>query len=178
MLLFWGCDPETTTWGWGGQTVSRLCYWFTELGIKQIYICPDLNYGAAVHADKWIPILPNTDAALHLAIAYLWITEGTYDKEYVATHTVGFDKFEEYVLGKEDGVPKTPRWAAKITGVPARIIKALAREWASHRTSISHCNGGPGIRGPYSTEPAKLEVILLGIQVLGKPGCHQLSLIE
>jgi trimethylamine-N-oxide reductase (cytochrome c) len=27
----------------------------------------------AVHADKWIPVLPNTDAALQLAIAYTWI---------------------------------------------------------------------------------------------------------
>ena len=57
MLLFWGCDPETTPWGWDGQIVSRLCYWFTDLGIKQVYVCPDLNYGAAVHADKWIPIM-------------------------------------------------------------------------------------------------------------------------
>jgi molybdopterin guanine dinucleotide-containing S/N-oxide reductase-like protein len=178
MMLFWGCDPETTTWGWGGQMSSRLCYWFTELGIKQIYICPDVNYGTAVHADKWIPILPNTDAALQLAIAYLWIIQGTYDKEYVATHTVGFEKFEEYVLGKEDGIPKTPKWAAEITGVPARIIKALAREWASHKTCTVHGNGGPFIRGPYSTEPARLEVILLGMQGLGKPGCHQFTTIE
>jgi anaerobic selenocysteine-containing dehydrogenase len=178
MLLFWGCDPETTPWGWGGQLVSRLCYWFTELGIKQVYICPDVNYGTAVHADKWIPIRPNTDAALQLAIAYVWITEGTYDKEYVATHAVGFGKFEEYVLGKEDGIAKTPEWAEEKTAIPSWTIKALAREWASKRTSIPHSNGGPYIRGPYSTEPARLEVILLGMQGLGKPGCHQLSMIE
>ncbi|GAI56555.1 unnamed protein product, partial [marine sediment metagenome] len=121
LILFWGCDPETTPWGWGGQMASRFCYWFKELGIKSIYVCPDVNYGAAVHADRWIPIKPNTDAALQLAIAYIWITQGTYDKEYVATHTFGFDKFEKYVLGKEDGIPKAPSWAAKITGIPARI---------------------------------------------------------
>jgi len=178
MILFWGCDPETTTWGWGGQTVSRLCYWFTELGIKQIYICPDLNYGAAVHADKWIPILPNTDAALHLGIAYYWITNDLYDKEYVATHTVGFDQFKDYVLGKEDGIPKTLSWASKKTGIPTRIIKVLAREWAAKATSICHSNGGPGVRSPYSTEPCRLEVVLLGMQGLGKPGCHQLTMIE
>ncbi|MBE3581542.1 MAG: molybdopterin-dependent oxidoreductase [Thermoanaerobacteraceae bacterium] len=108
MMVFWGCDPETTPWGWGGQQASRLCFWFRELGIKSIYICPDLNYGAAVHADKWIPVRPNTDAALQLAIAYTWITEDTYDKEYVATHTYGFDEFKKYVLGEEDGIPKTP----------------------------------------------------------------------
>ncbi len=178
LLLFQGGDPETTPWGWGGQLASRLCYWFTQLGIKQIYICPDLNYGAAVHADKWIPILPNTDAALQLAIAYIWITEGTYDKDYVATHTYGFEKFEEYILGKEDGIAKTPTWAAGKTGVPTRIIKALAREWAAKTTTIAHGNGGPFIRGPYSSEPARLEVCLLAMQGLGKPGVHQVKMIE
>ena len=47
MVLFWGCDPETTPWGFNGQVASRICYWFSEIGIKCIYICPDLNYGAA-----------------------------------------------------------------------------------------------------------------------------------
>jgi molybdopterin guanine dinucleotide-containing S/N-oxide reductase-like protein len=178
LLLFWGCDPETTPWGFDGQQASRLCYWFSEIGIKSIYICPDLNYGAAVHADKWIPIRPGTDAALQLAIAYVWITQGSYDKEYIATHSVGFDKFAEYVLGREDGIPKTPGWAAGITGVPSRIIKALAREWASKSTSIVHGNGGPGIRSPYSTENGRLEVLLLAMQGLGKPGVHQVKMIE
>jgi molybdopterin guanine dinucleotide-containing S/N-oxide reductase-like protein len=178
LLLFWGCDPETTPWGFNGQMSSRLCYWFTKLGIKSVYICPDLNYGAAVHGDKWIPILPNTDAALQLAIAYIWITENTYEKEYVATHTVGFDKFKDYVLGQEDGIPRTPEWAHTKCGIPAWTIKALAREWASMRTSIAHGNGGCYIRGPYSTEPGRLEVILLGMQGLGRPGCHQVKMLE
>jgi trimethylamine-N-oxide reductase (cytochrome c) len=178
LLLFWGCDQETTTWGWEGQLPSRLSYWYSELGIKQIYVAPDLNYAAAVHADKWIPVLPNTDAALYLGIAHVWITEGTYDKEYVRTHTYGFDKFEEYVTGKEDGVPKTPKWAEEITHVPASDIKALAKEWASKRTTVVIGNGGPGIRGPYSTEPARLQVLLLAMQGLGKPGCNQAKMIE
>lgn len=178
MLIYQGCDPETTPWGWGGQTVSRLCYWFRDLGIKQIYICPDLNYGAAVHADKWIPILPNTDAALQLAIAYIWLTEETYDKEYIATHAVGFDHFKEYVLGLEDGIPKTPKWASGKTGIPSRIIKALAKAWATKRTSTIHANGGNMARGPYSHENMRLEVCLLGMQGLGKPGQHMFSTIE
>lgn len=178
LLLFWGNDPETTSWISGGQMASRFCYWFTELGIKSIYICPDLNYGAAVHADKWIPIRPNTDAALQLAIAYIWMTEGTYDKEYVATHTVGYGNFEDYVMGKEDGIPKTPEWASPKCGIPEWTIKALANEWASKRTSIAHGNGGSYIRGPYSTEPARLEILLLAMQGLGKPGCNQVKMME
>jgi trimethylamine-N-oxide reductase (cytochrome c) len=178
LVLFWGCDPETTPWGFDGQMASRLCYWFTELGIKCVYICPELNYGAAIHADKWIPIRPGTDAALQLAIAYVWMTEGTYDKEYVATHTYGYEKFEAYVLGKEDGVTKTPEWASSKCGIPEWTIKALAREWASTRTSIAHGNGGPGIRSAYATENGRLEVLLLAMQGLGKSGAHYVKMIE
>jgi len=168
-----GCDLETTPWGFGGQFPSQVCYFWTSIGKKQIFISPDLNYSAAVHADKWIPVLPNTDAALLLAIAYTWITEGTYDKDYVATHVVGFDKFSYYVLGKKDGVPKTPEWASEKCGIPEWTIKALAREWASKTTSTIHYYGGSYIRGPYAHEPARLEVCLLGMQGLGKPGVHQ-----
>jgi anaerobic selenocysteine-containing dehydrogenase len=178
LLLFWGCDQETTPWAWQGQLPSRLSYWWTELGIKQIYIAPDCNYANAVHADKWIPILPNTDAALYLAIAYQWFKDGTYNKEYLETHAYGVDKFEAYVMGKEDGVPKTPEWASPITGVPSRIIKALAKEWSSKNTTICIGNGGPGIRGPYATEPARLQVLCLAMQGLGRPGVQQASMIE
>jgi len=178
MLLYWGCDPEVTPWYRSGQAASRFSYWFAELGIKCVYICPDLNYGAAVHADKWIPILPNTDAALHLAVAYIWIIEDTYDKDYVATHTVGFDKFKEYVMGNEDGVPKTPEWASKKCGIPVWTIKALARQWASKRTSIAHYCGGGKIRGAFSSEPTRLEIANLAMQGLGKPGVHQFTTVN
>jgi len=174
-LLFWGCDPETTPWFYLAGLPSRLMFYYQELGIKQVYICPDLNYGAAVHADKWIPILPNTDAALQLAIIYVWITEGTYDQEYVESHTVGFDQLKAYVLGEEDGIPKTPKWAEGKCGVPSYTIKALAREFARKVTSIMHSFGGGMIRSPYSHEPARLEVVLLAMQGLGKPGVHQES---
>jgi molybdopterin guanine dinucleotide-containing S/N-oxide reductase-like protein len=177
LLLFWSADPETTPWGFVGQSATRMCYFWSQAGIRQIYISPDLNYGAAVHADKWIPVLPNTDAALQMAIIYTWISEGTYDQEYVKTHTVGFDKVTDYVLGKEDGIPKTPAWAADKCGVPEWTIKALAREFAARTTSIVHVVGGSMIRGAYSHEPARLECILLGMQGLGKPGVHQATVL-
>ena len=178
-VLFWGCDCETTPWGWGGQLSSRMCYWFTDVGVKQIHIAPDVNYTNAVHADKWIPVIPNTDAALQLAIAYVWITEDLYDKDYIATHAVGFDWMEAYVLGKlEDGTPKTPEWASEKCGVPVYTIKALARYWAKSNVSIAHCNGGGYIRSCFSHEPARLEVALLGMQSLGKLGANQFQFIE
>jgi trimethylamine-N-oxide reductase (cytochrome c) len=60
----------------------------------------------------------------------MWVTEGTYNKEYVKTHAIGMEQVEAYVLGEEDGIPKTPEWASKKCGVPEWTIKALAREFA------------------------------------------------
>jgi trimethylamine-N-oxide reductase (cytochrome c) len=176
MVLCWGCDPETTSWGFSGQSGSRILYFWKEAGIKLVFICPDLNYSAALHADKWIPVYPNTDAALQLAIAYVWIAEGTYNKEYVDTHVAGFDKFRAYVMGEEDGVAKTPKWASEKCGVPSWTIKALAREFARQTTSIGHTHGGGYIRSAYSHEPARLEACLLAMQGLGGPGVHPIHM--
>jgi len=128
-----------------------------------------------VHADKWIPVLPNTDSALLLAIAYLWITRDTYDKKYLDTHAHGFDKFKAYVVGEEDGIPKTPEWASPVCGVPSRIIKALARKWASSVTSFAMRSSGNLCRGPYSTEPTRLQIALEGMQGMGRPGTNRPS---
>ena len=174
LVLKWGCDEETTPWGFTGQYASRISQFWTRAGIKQVYICPDLNYAAAVHADKWIPVLPNTDAALQLAIIHVWLSEDTWNKDYVATHAVGMDKVADYVLGNdEEGVAKTPAWASKKCGVPEWTIKALARAFARNITSIIHYFGGSAFRGPYSHEPGRLECVLLGMQGLGGPGVHQ-----
>jgi trimethylamine-N-oxide reductase (cytochrome c) len=177
-VLFWGCDCETTSWGWGGQLPSRMCYWFTDIGIRQIHIAPDVNYTNAANADKWLPVIPNTDAALQLAIAYVWITEDLYDKDYIAGHADGFDWFVYHVMGGDDSTPKTPKWAKEKCGIRAWTIKALARYWASHAVSIAHCNGGGYIRSAFSHEPARLEVALLGMQGMGRPGANQFQFIE
>ncbi|MCL1829054.1 MAG: molybdopterin-dependent oxidoreductase [Oscillospiraceae bacterium] len=178
MLLFWAADPETTPVGFDGYMASRLSYWIHSLGMKYVFIDPALNFSACCQADKWIPILPNTDAAMYLGIAYTWLAEGSYDTEYVKTHAAGAEGFFDYVLGKEDGIPKTPAWASEKCGVPDYTIKALARAWAKKVTSVTIGNGGPGYRGPWSTEPARMQSILLGMQGLGKPGRHQAKWLE
>ena len=114
-----------------------------------------------------------TDAALAASIAYIWITEGTYDKEYVATRTHGFERWTEYILGKEDGIPKDADWGEKETGIPAREIKALAREWAKKKTSLAAGGlGGWGgaCRATTGNEWARMMVCLAAMQGLGKPG--------
>ncbi|MFC2068878.1 molybdopterin-dependent oxidoreductase [Chloroflexota bacterium] len=170
LIVYWSNDPETTRVGMD-TCIWRL--WLHDLGMKQVFIDPFCNFTASRFSDKWIAPRPGTDTALAAAIAYVWITEGTYDKDYIATHTYGFDKWREYILGYVDNIPKTPEWAEKICGVKLGIIKALAREWAVRRTSLAIKEGeGGACRSPYSHEWTRMMVLLQAMQGLGKPGVN------
>jgi trimethylamine-N-oxide reductase (cytochrome c) len=173
LLVGWAADVQTKNWICGAShQVGMIMRWYKELGIKQVYISPDVNKGVGNYADKWIPIMPSTDGALFLAIAYIWITEDTYDKDYIASHTTGFEDWRAYVMGEEDGVPKTPQWAAPICGIDVWTIKALARQWASKVTSTIHgfTGGGASCRTLYAHEYMRMEIYLLAMQAWGAPG--------
>jgi molybdopterin guanine dinucleotide-containing S/N-oxide reductase-like protein len=173
-VIMWSVDPNTTT-GYPGQDSIIWRIWLRELGIKLIFIDPWCNFTASMLGDKWLAPRPGTDAALAEAIAYVWIKEGTYDKWFVENRTVGFDEFKKHILGEDDGAPRTPGWAAEITGIPTRDITALAREWAAKRTMLG-CGAMLGVAGAcraaYATEWARLMVLLISMQGLGKPGVN------
>jgi len=178
MMIYQSCDWDTYTYGAGGWS-SQVPRWYRHLGIKAVYIAPELNWQACSNPDKWIPVIPGRDDALQCAIIYTWLKEDTWDKDYISTHAVGMEYIEDYILGRSDDMTeKTPQWAAPRCGVKPWTIKALARQWAKVRTSTAHGTGGPMIRGPYTHECARFECILLGMQGLGKPGIIQHSAVQ
>jgi anaerobic selenocysteine-containing dehydrogenase len=175
MMVFWSSDPETTCGVYGAHESTPRRRWLKELGVKMVFIDPYFNHTAGMVADKWFAPRMGTDVALGLAIAFVWLTEGLYDKEYVASRTHGFDEWRRYVLGESDGVAKTPEWAAQETTVPAREIRALAREWGSKRTMLAAGGlGGWGgaCRSSYGAEFARTMIALATMQGLGKPGSN------
>jgi molybdopterin guanine dinucleotide-containing S/N-oxide reductase-like protein len=174
-IIFWSVDPNTSAGGYCGQDSVIWRIWLKEIGIKAIFIDPWCNFSAAMLGDKWIAPRPGTDAAMAEAIAYVWIKEGTYDKEFVKNRTLGFAEFKKHILGEEDGTPRTPAWAAEICDIPARDITALAREWAAKRTMLgcgAMCGTAGACRGAYATEWARLMVFLIAMQGIGKPGVN------
>ncbi|WP_258360403.1 molybdopterin-dependent oxidoreductase [Moorella sulfitireducens] len=175
LFIWWSHDPDSTRGGYAAQESAIWRVWLKELGKKIIFIDPFCNYTAARMADKWIAPRPGTDVALAMAIAYIWLKEGTYDEEYVHNRTYGFEEFKAYILGEEDGVPKTPEWAGQISGVEPRVVRALAREWASKRVMLGcGARGGFGgaCRTAYGHEWARMMVLLQAMQGLGKPGVN------
>ena len=175
LLVFDAGDWELTQ-NYASMFFSRLLKYWEEIGKEFVSVDPFCNYTAVCHKTfKWIPILPNTDAALDFGAMYVMITEGIYDKEYIDTHSIGFDKVADYVLGKEDGIPKTPEWASERCGIPPHTIKAYARNLCKKRASHVHYSSG-SIKTPYSHEPGRTQAYLLAMQGMGKPGVQQLHL--
>ena len=173
-MIMWSHDPDTTRGGYSAQESALWRWWMKEMGIQFIYVDPFNNFSSVKHADKWIGPRMGTDSAILEAIAYVWITEGTYDKEYIAKHGHRFDEWAQHILGLGvDGTAKTPKWAEELSGVKAADIKAIARRWASTVTT-----GGSGMRGGFGgacrtvggTDYARLLVSLLAMQGMGKPG--------
>ncbi|OQQ35954.1 molybdopterin guanine dinucleotide-containing S/N-oxide reductase [Prescottella equi] len=85
----------------------------------------------------WIAPVPGTDVAIMLGLAHVLASEGLHAKDFLARYCVGYDRFESYLLGIDDGVPKTPEWASALSGVPAEQIRTLARRMAAGRTMLT-----------------------------------------
>lgn len=173
MIVHWANDPDTIRGAYSAQEAAIWRVWMRKLGIKMVYIDPFCNFTAVKDAAKWLAPRPGTDAALAEAIAYVWLSEETYDKEFIAQKAHGFDTWAEHILGKTDGLPKTSEWAAELTGIDAATIKALAREWAKKNTMLA-CGARGGWGGAHRTafghEWSRLMVALASMQGLGKPG--------
>jgi anaerobic dimethyl sulfoxide reductase subunit A len=141
LILMWGWNPAETV-----QKTNTAWYLARarEQGSHIVAIDPRFTDSAAAFAREWIPIRPGTDAAMLIAMAHVMIAENLYDRAFVETYTSGFDQFKEYVLGTSDGTPKTPAWAAQITGVDVERISVLAREYATVKPAKLLTLGAPG----------------------------------
>jgi biotin/methionine sulfoxide reductase len=84
----------------------------------------DLDLPAA--ACEWIPIRPNTDTAVMLALACEIIRSGRHDRAFLARYCVGYEQWERYLLGSDDGIMKDAAWAGPIANVDSARLRSLA----------------------------------------------------
>ena len=130
-------NAQSSSGGAADHRVREGLYAMGRSGMRVVNISPvrdNIDTGAEV---EWIPIRPNTDTALMMALAHTLVTDGSVDRDFLARCCNGYEKFEPYLMGAVDGVAKTADWASAITGVPAARITALAREMAANRTMLN-----------------------------------------
>lgn len=156
LIILWGHNPIETHFGASMKFYLREA---KKKGIPIVVIDPRFSDTAAELADRWIGIRPTTDSALIDAAAYVILDEGLQDQEFMDRFCLGFDaghmppgmedceNYRDYVFGKYDGTPKTPDWAAPITGVDADTIRWLARTYAGAKPAALLQGWGPQRHG-------------------------------
>jgi biotin/methionine sulfoxide reductase len=130
-------NAQVSSSGAGDHRVRAGLRRMAERGTRFVNISPvrdNLETGADV---EWIPIRPNTDTALMLALAFAVAQDVRFDRSFIDRCTVGYDRFAAYIAGEVDGVPKTPEWASPITGVSADQIRRLAERLLGARTMLN-----------------------------------------
>ena len=164
LVMFGGLphkNAQVTSGGVGRHTLHEALQSCYEAGVEFVNISPLRNDLAHMFAPEWIAVRPNTDTALMLALAHTLVAEDLYDKDFIARHTVGLEKFRPYLMGDNDGQPKDAAWAAGITGIAAATIVDLARRMADCRTMILTAWGVQ--RGDHGEQPIWLTVVLAAL---------------
>ncbi len=183
LIIMWGWNPAYTFHGGNTFYYMRMA---KQRGCKFVVIDPQYTDSASAYDAWWIPIKPNTDAAMMAGMAYHIFANNWHDQNFINKFTQGMDEgtmpqwaqgkenFKDYILGKYDNTPKTPEWAAEICGVKADDIKKLAQLYATTKPAALKASWAPGRNAygeQYNRMAAALQAMTANIGVLG--GCAE-----
>ncbi len=142
LVLIWGSNPASTA-----PHVMPFLREAQRRGTRIIVIDP-IRTLTARSADLHIQPFPGTDAALALAMMHVIVTEGLHRPDWIAAHTIGWERLRERVM------QFPPERAAQITGLTVETINDLARSYAAATPALlrvtdginRHTNGGQTVR--------------------------------
>ncbi len=165
-LLIWGCDPVSS---------NRM----VPSGIKRlsgvvkrgtVAVVDPKTQTSAMKAQEWLPIIPGQDGALAVAIAHEILRKGLWNREFVGDFNEGKNLFKPgktvdeaaFTETETSGLvkwwnlelkDKSPKWAAKRTGLDEKQIKRVAKGIGEAAPNVAVWLG-PGacmqVRGSYS----------------------------
>src|SRR5262245_47034442 len=170
-----GADPESVVHSdlvisWGADlAATNVHFWALaeeqrkKRGRPFVVIDPRRTRSAKA-ADLYLPIRIGTDAALALGVMHILVRDKRADRDYIARHTLGFDKVEREILPKFP-----PQRVAEITGLAVADIEKLAAMYGNAKAALIRLgegmtrlnNGGqalrtvallPGVSGHYAAK--------------------------
>jgi anaerobic selenocysteine-containing dehydrogenase len=162
-----GADPESVVESdlvvcWGADLVATNVHFWAKVeevrkrGIKLVVIDPRRTRSAQV-ADWHLPIRIGTDAALAVGVMHILVRDGLCDRDYIARHTLGFERVEREVLPRF-----TPDRVASITGIAAVDVERLAALYGQARKSFIRLGWGM-TRSTFGGQALRTVALLPGI---------------
>ena len=119
-------NTQVSDGGIGSHRLPSQLELCVEKGVKFINISPLRSDASESINAEWLPINPGTDVALMLGLAHTIISNNLHDLKFLADYTCGFEKVHSYLLGRDDGEPKTAEWASQICGISADRIRRFS----------------------------------------------------
>jgi len=150
----WGPDIESCDWANTkyiinfGSNILETAYFMNPnaqrlvdgvVGNKAKLITFDVRMSnTAGFSDEWYAPYPGTDGAVALAMAHVIMNEGLYDAEFIRDWTnVSARQLIAHLK------PYTPEFAEEESGVSARDIRRIAREFATTKPATTFSYRGP-----------------------------------
>jgi anaerobic selenocysteine-containing dehydrogenase len=150
-LLVWSSNPLHS-----GTPNARRIMDARDRGVKFIVVDPRKSPMAGI-ADIHLQLRPGTDGALALAMANVIISEGLYDKEFVAQYTHGFEEYKAYAA------TFTLERAEQITRVPAALIREAAVLYATTKPAAMQPSAAPVVHSTNGVQNQRAAAALVGL---------------
>jgi biotin/methionine sulfoxide reductase len=129
-------NNEMTPGGMGNHQGLAYMQTLKAAGVRVVSVSAIRDDTAEALGADWLPCRPNSDVALMLGLAHSVMAAGLHDTAFLRRYCSGFERFADYLSGKEDGQPKDAAWASVLTGVTVDEIKHLAAALAKERSVI------------------------------------------
>lgn len=172
LVVFFGANPALTRMG-GASGAHRLAQ-AREAAAREgrpfrvIAIDPCQSDAATGESDAWIPVRPGTDAAFVAGVAWVLITEGLADEEFLHRYCIGYDgatmpagapaseSYRAYVLGEGRTVWRRRRSGPRASpGAPRRASPLSRASWPAQGGRSSCRAGARSARPSASNRPER-----------------------
>ncbi|MCC6469646.1 MAG: molybdopterin-dependent oxidoreductase [Alphaproteobacteria bacterium] len=131
LIVSWGCDlVAVNVHFWAKAEEQR------KRGVPVVVVEPRRSK-TAERADWHIQVKIGTDAALALGVMHILVRDKLCDRDYIARHTVGFDKVEREVLPRF-----TPSYTSQVTGVSVADIEKFAAMYGKAKAAYIRIGEG------------------------------------
>jgi len=138
-------------------------------GCRFVCVSPQKSDLPASIGAEWLAVIPGSDVALMLGLAHTLASEGLHDRAFLDRYCEGWAIFEDYLLGRVDGTPKTAAWAAERCGIDAAVIRDLALSLAGRRSLIVVAHALQ--RAEHGEQPVWMALVLAAmLGQMGLPG--------